>query len=432
MANLISSGSSNVRSLPETLLCKSLSRLVRRGTLSVALPSGAQVRFGDGSEPKVAIRLADQGSVLGLMTDPDLQLGELFMDGRLIVEEGTIFDFLQVVLQDARETRPSLTVQALDRIRFALRRFAQRNGLTRARTNVAHHYNLNADLYALFLDSDWQYSCAYFEDEQTDLDEAQLAKKRHIAAKLLVKPQDRILDIGCGWGGLARYLADTAGAAHVTGITLSEEQLGLARQRAEARGLSDRVSFELTDYRVAKGQFDKIVSVGMFEHVGVDFYDTFFGACRKLIKDDGVMLLHFIGNSDVPDFTNPWIARYIFPGGHIPSLSEVMPAIERAGLVVTDIEILRLHYARTLRAWRERFMARRDEALRVYDERFCRMWEFYLAFSEAAFRWQDIAIFQIQLAPRQENVPLTRDYIARSETVLRERERADIRAGAVA
>ena len=276
-------------------------------------------------------------------------------------------------------------------------------------------------LYDLFLDSDRQYSCAYFEYPGQSLDDAQTAKKRHIAAKLLPKDGATTLDIGCGFGGLGLYLAGVAGA-RVTGVTLSEEQFAVATERARQTGLVDRVEFRLQDYRDVSETFDRIVSVGMFEHVGVNHYDEFFTKVRGLLKDDGVMLLHSIGRNSVPGVTNPWIRKYIFPGGYIPSLSEVLPAIERAGLYVTDIEILRLHYADTLRAWRERFMARRDEAAKLYDERFCRMWEFYLAGSETSFRVDGHMVFQIQLAKRQENVPLTRDYIPEREAELRRRE----------
>ena len=250
------------------------------------------------------------------------------------------------------------------------------------------------------------------------LDEAQTAKKRHVAAKLLVEPSASVLDIGCGWGGLSLFLAETYGA-QVTGITLSEEQHGYARQRAAIAPHGDQVNFQLCDYREVEGRFDRIVSVGMFEHVGVSHFGTFFRKCHDLLTDDGVLLLHSIGRCDRPGFTNPWIAKYIFPGGYIPSLSEVLPAVESSGLVVTDIEILRLHYAETLRHWRERFLARRDEAVDLYDERFARLWEFYLAVSEMAFRHQGMMVFQMQIAKRQASVPLRRDYIGAEEARLR-------------
>ncbi len=296
------------------------------------------------------------------------------------------------------------------------------NDASRSKRNVAHHYDLDGRLYSLFLDSDKQYSCAYFDHPDASLEEAQLAKKRHIAAKLLVDEGHSVLDIGSGWGGLGLYLAQVAEAGSVRGVTLSEEQLDVSRKRAAAAGILNRVRFELEDYRSTAGTFDRIVSVGMFEHVGVPSYDDYFRTCRKLLKEDGVMLLHTIGRTGAPSPTNPWITKYIFPGGHLPTLSEMMPSIERAGLVVTDIEILHLHYAYTLQAWRKRFIAHREEVKRLYDESFCRMWECYLAMSESAFRWQDAVVFQVQLARRNDVVPLTRDYIAEREAILRQAE----------
>jgi len=275
----------------------------------------------------------------------------------------------------------------------------------------------------LFLDADKQYSCAYFETPGTSLDDAQLAKKRHLAAKLLLKRGDRVLDIGSGWGGLGLYLAEIAGA-DVTGITLSTEQLAVSNARAAARGLAQRARFLLQDYRDAAGTFDRIVSVGMFEHVGPRFYDTFFRRCAELLAEGGVMVLHSIGRSEGPNVTSPWITKYIFPGGYIPAVSEVMPAIERAGLLVCDIEVLRLHYAETLKAWRNRFMARREEAVQLYDERFARMWEFYLAASEMSFRKGNLMNFQIQLTRRQGVVPMTRSYVTREEARLRAAKQA--------
>ncbi|MGN1288974.1 MAG: class I SAM-dependent methyltransferase, partial [Bradyrhizobium sp.] len=274
---------------------------------------------------------------------------------------------------------------------------------------------------SLFLDADKQYSCAYFETPDATLDDAQLAKKRHLAAKLLITPGQRVLDIGSGWGGLGLYLAEMSGA-DVTGVTLSTEQLQISNARAAERNLVQSARFLMQDYRDIPGPFDRIVSVGMFEHVGVAYYETFFKRCAELLSDDGVMMLHSIGRSTGPDVTSPWIRKYIFPGGYIPALSEVMPAIEKAGLLICDMEILRLHYAETLKAWRDRFMARREEAVRLYDETFARMWEFYLAASEMSFRVQNMMNFQLQLTKRQGVVPMTRDYIVREEGRLRLRE----------
>src|SRR5690242_568652 len=343
------------------------------------------------------------------------------MDGGVIVEEGTITQELAIALGQKSDLPQWSRPQWL--IRYLARRLAQFNPRKRARRNVAHHYDLDARLYSLFLDADKQYSCAYFDTPETTLDDAQLAKKRHLAAKLCLVPEARVLDIGCGWGGLGLYLAEMIGA-DVTGVTLSTEQLQVSNARAAEKNLTESARFLLQDYRDIEGPFDRIVSVGMFEHVGVDYYDTFFKRCAQLLTDDGIMMLHSIGRSEGPDVTNPWIAKYIFPGGYIPALSEVLPSIERAGLLVCDIEILRLHYAETLKAWRERFMARREEAVQLYDERFARMWEFYLAASEMSFRKQNLMNFQIQLTKCQGIVPMTRDYITREEARLREVELA--------
>jgi cyclopropane-fatty-acyl-phospholipid synthase len=414
----------------DRLLKSVIPAFVKRGTLRVTTASGRELVFGDGADPKVSIRFKDHAAQFALVADPDARLGELFMDERLVVEEGSIYDFLQLALQDTHGERPTLPLRSLAALRELARRLGPANNPVRAKRNVAHHYDLDERLYRLFLDADQQYSCAYFEEPGQILEEAQLAKKRHIAAKLLIEPSHSVLDIGSGWGGLALYLAEIAGAERVTGITLSDEQVSRARQRAAESGLAHRVRFELEDYRNAADCFDRIVSIGMFEHVGVSSYPAFFETCRDLLAEDGVMLLHTIGRSGRPCATNPWIRRYIFPGGYLPALSEIVTVIERAGLVLTDVEVLRLHYAETVRAWRERFLARRDEAARLYDERFCRMWEFYLAASEATFRFEDTVVFQLQLARRNDVVPLTRDYIAAAEARLRAREEQALRRDA--
>jgi len=355
-----------------------------------------------------------------VLLDPELKLGEAYMDGTLIVEQGSIAEVLALLLgQERLGARNWALPRAL---RYLFRRMQQLNLRSRSRTNVAHHYDLDGRLYSLFLDGDLQYSCAYFERPDQSLDDAQLAKKRHLAAKLRIAPGAKVLDIGCGWGGLALYLAEIAGA-QVSGITLSQEQYERAQNRAQERGRGD-VEFKHLDYRDAGGRFDRIVSVGMFEHVGVSFYDTFFSQCGKLLAEDGIALLHTIGRYSPPGITNPWIAKYIFPGGYIPALSEVLRAIERAGLIVADVEILQLHYAETLKAWRERFLAHRDEVVRLYDQRFVRMWEFYLACSEMAFRLGEMVVFQIQMTKRKGLTPPTRDYIAREEARLRAIEAA--------
>ncbi|HEX2136199.1 MAG TPA: cyclopropane-fatty-acyl-phospholipid synthase family protein [Microvirga sp.] len=375
--------------------------------------------FGNGSQPTVAVRLADDRAIWALLLDPELQLGELFMNERLVVERGSIYDLIELLLENGHGARSLLPVHPLKRLREMKWRLRSGNTAARAKRNASHHYDLDSRLYELFLDADRQYSCAYFEYSDQSLDDAQHAKKRHIAAKLRLESGHRVLDIGSGWGGLALYLAETGGAGDVLGITLSDEQLTTARERAARAGLASRVDFELQDYRAVEGTFDRIVSVGMFEHVGPASYDAFFKACRRLLAEDGVMLLHTIARTGEPCGPNPWVTRYIFPGGHIPTLSEIAPALERSGLMLTDLEVLRLHYAWTLRAWRERFLARRDEALRIYGERFCRMWEFYLASFEVAFRVEDLVVFQLQLAKRNDVLPVRRDYMVEDEAALK-------------
>jgi cyclopropane-fatty-acyl-phospholipid synthase len=392
-------------------------RLIRAGNLRVTTAGGSTFTFGDGTGTPAAIRFTTRAAQRRILLDPELKFGEAYMDGGVVVEAGSIADVLAILLSQRCESPPGWT-RLRWLIRYLQRRIEQFNPRGRARRNAAHHYDLDGRLYALFLDADRQYSCAYFESPQQSLDDAQLAKKRHLAAKLLVPPHRRVLDIGCGWGGLALYLAERCGA-RVTGITLSQQQLAVARRRAAEKGLADKVEFRLQDYRDVPEKFDRIVSVGMFEHVGVGFYDAFFRKCNTLLDDHGIILLHSIGRSEGPGVTNPWIAKYIFPGGYIPALSEVLPAVERAGLLVTDIEILRLHYAETLKAWRERFLAHREEVERLYDARFTRMWEFYLAASEMEFRAGAMMVFQLQLTKRQDVVPMTRDYIAREEARLR-------------
>lgn len=402
----------------DRLLRMEFARLIRTGDLRVTTAGGSVFACGDGTGRPAAIRFLTRAAERAVLADPMLKFGEAFMDGCVLVEHGTIADVLAIVLgQRHHDSLPSWT-QLRWLARYLHRRLKQFNPRGRARRNVAHHYDLDGQLYALFLDADRQYSCAYFETEEQSLDDAQLAKKRHLAAKLLMGKDRRVLDIGCGWGGLALYLAELCGA-RVTGITLSEQQLALARVRATEKGLSQKIEFRLQDYRDIPEKFERIVSVGMFEHVGVGFYDAFFRKCHALLDDNGVMLLHSIGRSEGPNVTNPWLEKYIFPGGYIPALSEVLPAVERAGLLVTDVEILRLHYAETLKAWRARFLAHREQVERLYDTRFTRMWEFYLAASEMAFREQAMMVFQLQLTKRQGIVPMTRDYIAREEARLR-------------
>jgi len=393
-----------------------LQRFIRRGSLAFTLADGTQFTCGDGTGTPAAIRLTTAEAERRLLLDPELAFGEIYMDGTMVVDRGSIADVLAIAL-DQPDMMPRWGKLQWS-LRYLLRNAQQFNQRNRSKRNVASHYDLDGRLYSLFLDADKQYSCAYFETPDASLDDAQLAKKRHIAAKLLIERGHRVLDIGSGWGGLGLYLAEITGA-NVTGITLSEEQHSVSNVRAAEKRLSGSARFLLQDYRDVPGPFDRIVSVGMFEHVGVGFYDRFFARCAELLTDDGVMLLHSIGRSEGPGITNPWVAKYIFPGGYVPALSEVLPSIEKAGLLLTDVEILRLHYAETLKAWRERFLARREEAEQLYDARFVRMWEFYLAASEMTFRKQNTMVFQLQITKRQNVVPITRDYIPREEARLR-------------
>lgn len=391
-----------------------LHRVVATGSLAFIDANGVRRDYGDGAGSDIVAKLHDRRIEWALALDPSLAFGEAFMSGRLSLERGSIYDLLETLIINAnRQTQPG-TSRLLDGLRYTTRLVRQYNPAGRAARNAAHHYDIPPDIYELFLDPDWQYSCAYFPHEGVDLAEAQRSKKRHIIAKLRMAPGQSVLDIGCGWGGLALSVARLT-EARVTGITLSSEQLRRARERAQAAGLDAQVSFALQDYRNVDRQFDRIVSVGMFEHVGVNHYQKFFDKIYALLKNDGVALVHSIGRSEGPGITNPFIEKYIFPGGYIPSLSEVLPAIERSGLMVADIEILRLHYAWTLRAWREAFMARRGAAKQIMGERFCRMWEFYLAGSELAFRHQGMMVFQIQLIKQIDALPLTRDYILEDE-----------------
>ena len=393
------------------LLNAVLARLVTRGRLTVRYPDGGTVTYGTLPGPEAGFALLDAAAVRGLVANPGLAFGECYMDATLVPLGCDIHDVLALLFLNMEEGGSHPVGALLERTRSLGRRIAQFNPAGRAQRNVAHHYDLNGALYSLFLDEDRQYSCAYFERGDETLEQAQLAKKRHIASKLLLRPGMEVLDIGCGWGGMAITLAQEHGV-RVTGITLSEEQLGVARARAHAAGLSDQVHFELTDYRTLDRRFDRIVSVGMFEHVGVNHYATFFDVIRRCLAEDGVALVHAIGRSDGPGSTNPWLAKYIFPGGYSPALSEVFAAVERSGLYSTDCEILRLHYAQTLRHWCTRFAASRARVAALYDERFCRMFEFYLSACELTFRHQGHMVFQLQLARRQDVVPMSRGYIA--------------------
>jgi cyclopropane-fatty-acyl-phospholipid synthase len=397
------------------LLAQLFRTIVKRGELTVIDGSGRTRRYGDpGRGPSVTIRLHDRRLHWRLPLNPRLAVGEAYTDGTLTVEGGTIYDFLDLMGLNLGNRRINAWECWITRAAMLWRGVQQANPLGKAQQHVAHHYDLSGELYELVLDSDLQYSCAYFPTLGVSLEEAQEAKMRHIAAKLCLEPGHKVLDIGSGWGGMALYLARNADV-EVTGVTLSTEQHKLSRKRIQEAGLADRVGLHLRDYREETGTYDRIVSIGMFEHVGVPHYQEYFDKLASLLRDDGVALLHTIADHGVPESGNPWIRKYIFPGGYCPSLSDILPAIERAGLWVTDIEILRLHYAETLRYWRQRFMANRQRAIELYDERFCRMWEFYLAGSEMAFRRMGMMVAQIQLTKSVEAAPLTRDYMAHWE-----------------
>ena len=392
------------------LLDGMLRRLVSDGALEVRLPDGTRRRYGRGDAKPVCVTLSDPATLRRVALNPDLAVGEAWMDGTLTIEGDDLHGLLELVFRNGF-TCPKAAPQGLLRgIRRVLRWVEQYNPATRARRNVAHHYDLSGELYGLFLDRDRQYSCAYFPKPDTGLDEAQEAKKALIARKLLLRPGMKVLDIGCGWGGMGLTLAREHGA-EVTGVTLSEEQHKLANARASEAGLDGRAAFHLRDYRDQQGVFDRIVSVGMFEHVGVPHYREYFRHLREKLAPDGVALVHTIGRSEGPGATNAWMAKYIFPGGYIPALSEASAAIEREGLMITDVEVWRLHYAETLRHWYDRFMANIDRARALYDERFCRMWRFYLVGSEMSFRHGTQVVFQFQLARRHGAVPVTRDYL---------------------
>jgi len=410
------------------MLASVLAQVIRVGRLSLIDAAGRRHVFEGAPGPAASIRLRDPALHWKLLVKPRLFVPEAYMDGTLTVEEGSLYDFVDMLVSnDAAGLGDKLPMRLAAAGGRLVRRLHQYNPVPRARRNVAHHYDLSDQLYELFLDRDRQYSCAYFRSPEDDLDAAQDNKKGHIAAKLLLRPGQRVLDIGSGWGGLALYLAAECGV-DVTGLTLSEEQLKVANRRAASAGLADRVRFHLRDYREESGRYDRIVSVGMFEHVGVNQYPAFFRKLRELLAPDGVALLHSIGRMDGPGTTNPWLRKYIFPGGYSPALSEVVPEAERARLWITDIEILRLHYADTLRAWRGRFEQNRDRIRALYDERFCRMWEMYLVGAELAFRRDGHLVFQMQLAKAVDAVPLTRDYIVDWERAHRLREGAAGRA----
>ena len=397
------------------MLSRFLRAVIKNGNLCLIDNKGLSQSFGDGSGVQVTIRIHDRITQWRLLFNPQLSVGEAYMKGTLTLDNGTLYDFLSLVTNNLKYLENYPLYKITGRLSRLFRRIQQHNPIGKAQKNVAHHYDLSDDLYDLFLDEDRQYSCAYFDKDTLSLEEAQVSKKRHIAAKLLLNRHGlKILDIGSGWGGMGLYLAQISGA-DVTGVTLSKEQHRVSVERANNAKLSSRAVFQLKDYRQQTGIFDRIVSVGMLEHVGAGHYKEYFNKVKELLADDGIALIHSIGRIDPPGTTNSWLRKYIFPGGYAPAMSEVISAIEKTGLWITDIEILRLHYAETLYKWRERFQAKRKEAQILYDEEFCRMWEFYLIAAEIGFRQNGQMVFQIQVSKKQDAVPLTREYIAEWE-----------------
>ncbi|MEO6247716.1 MAG: cyclopropane-fatty-acyl-phospholipid synthase family protein [Sphingomicrobium sp.] len=398
-----------------SLIGKLVGTLVKRGRLTLVGADGKRESFGPGGGADLTLRFNDRTVAFAIARNPRLAFGEAYMDGRLVIENGTILELLEMIVganrwEDGGKGRKLISQGKIDRLLALFRR----NPADKARNNVAHHYDLSDELYELFLDDDRQYSCAYYTDPQSSLEEAQADKKAHIAAKLDLKPGQRVLDIGCGWGGMALYLNRVAGV-EVLGVTLSQEQLKVARDRATAAGVADKVKFELIDYRSLTGSFDRIVSVGMFEHVGVAHYDEFFATCKRLLERDGVMLLHTIGKLGSAGPPDPFTDKWVFPGYHLPSLSQMSAASEKVRLIASDVEMLRVHYAYTLRAWLERCEAAKDKIVALYDERFYRMWEFYLAGGIVMFESGAACNYQVQYVRDRYALPITRDYMIEAE-----------------
>ena len=391
---------------------RALDALIRTGALEVTYADGETRRFGEAGAEPLRIAFHDPALPRKILLAPDMAVGEAYMDARLTIEGDDLAGFMALILKNRRPVADRGIMGLASRLSAPVQRFADRIPAFRAKANVKHHYDLSGELYELFLDEDRQYSCAYFRNEDDDLDTAQRQKKAHVAKKLLIEPGQRVLDIGCGWGGLAITLAQDHGA-RVVGVTLSEEQHAVATRRVAEAGLAGQVEIRLEDYRLVAGPFDRIVSVGMFEHVGRAHYLEYFDTVRRLLTPDGIAMIHTIGTLTPPRATSPWVRRYIFPGGYLPALSEVVSAVERAGLAQTDIEIWRKHYALTLNHWRRRFEARADEARALFDDRFVRMWRYYLTAAERSFLEGPLAVFQVQLARDKLAVPITRDYLYR-------------------
>ena len=400
-----------------SLIGRFIDQILPVGSITILSPDGKSETYGPGGGKHVTVRFHDKRVPFEIFRNPRLRFGELYMDGRLTIEDGSMLDLLDLVVGAKPWEQGKRKALGKGKAK-SLKRFFRRNDPRKARRNVAHHYDIGNDLYRLFLDDDLQYSCAYFTDPSNSLEQAQADKKAHIAAKLHLKRGQRVLDIGCGWGGMALYLHEIADV-DVLGITLSEEQLKVARQRAAEAGVSDRVKFELIDYRLLDGRFDRIVSVGMFEHVGAAHYEEFFGKCRDLLTDDGVMLLHTIGKLGGAGQPDPFTDKWIFPGYHLPSLSQMAGAAEKVRLISADVEMLRLHYAYTLREWLRRFTAARSKVVALHDERFFRMWEFYLAGGIVMFESGAACNYQVQYVRERHAVPITRDYMAKAEAKYR-------------
>jgi cyclopropane-fatty-acyl-phospholipid synthase len=398
-----------------SLIGKFVDKLLSKGSVTLITPGKPAETFGRGGGKHLTVRFTDRKVGFDIVRNPRLGFGEAYMDGRLVIEDGTILDLMRLVVGSNRWEDWGEGRNLMAAGKKVLAGLFKRNDLTRSRRNVAHHYDLSDELYELFLDEDKQYSCAYFTDASNDLEQAQLDKKAHIAAKLALKPGQRVLDIGCGWGGMALYLNKVAGV-EVLGVTLSERQLKIARERADASGVSDQVKFELRDYRLIEEEFDRIVSVGMFEHVGLQHYDEFFAKCRKLLKPDGVMLLHTIGKLGGPSSSpDPFTDKYIFPGYHLPALTEMLTASQKVRLIVSDLETLRLHYGLTLEHWLERTINQKKQIVDMYDERFLRMWEYYLAGGIVMFENGAACNYQVQYVRDRTALPITRDYMAEAE-----------------
>jgi cyclopropane-fatty-acyl-phospholipid synthase len=410
-----------------SVIGKLIEGLLTKGSITLITPGKSPATYGKGGGKHLTVRFTDRKVAFDLLRNPRLGVGESYMDGRLIIEDGTILDLLEMIVGANRWEEGGNSRKAIKKGKKRFKWLFSRNHAARSKRNVAHHYDLKDELYDLFLDDDRQYSCAYFTDPANSLEQAQTDKKAHIAAKLHLKPGQRVLDIGSGWGGMAIYLHKVAGV-DVTGITLSEEQLKVARGRAEEAGISEHVRFELIDYRSVTGTFDRIVSVGMFEHVGAPHYVEFFAKCRELLADDGVMLLHTIGKYGTAGAPDPFTDKYIFPGYHVPSLSQMVSASEKVRLIASDVEMLRLHYGYTLRHWLERATAARDKIVAMYDERFFRMWEFYLAGGIVAFENGAMNNYQIQYIRDRNALPITRDFMAEAEERYRKIGSAPVKA----